>query len=262
MLFEAGTATGLTDGQLLERFATRGGDPAETAFTALVERHGPMVWRVCRAILGDDHEAEDAFQATFLVLVRKSRSLWVRDSLGPWLHRVARRAAVRARVTAGRRRLAERGAMAMRDSQRDEPVGDELVALIHAEIDRLPDRFRMPVVLCDVEGRSYVEAARHLHCPVGTVKSRLARGRERLRGRLGRHGLAVTTGLSVPVVDPRTIQAPPSPLVRTTVRAALTLAAGDAGKSGVISTSAASLAKEISMSMSLQTMYRFIGRDS
>src|SRR5262249_21369492 len=102
MLFDAGTAAGWTDGQLLERFATHGGDSAELAFAALVERHGPMVWRVCRAILDDEHEAEDAFQATFLVLVRKTGSLWVRDSLGPWLHRVARRAAVRARVTADR----------------------------------------------------------------------------------------------------------------------------------------------------------------
>jgi RNA polymerase sigma factor (sigma-70 family) len=182
MLFDAGTATGLTDGQLLERFATRGGDSAEAAFAALVDRHGPMVWRVCRAILRDDHDAEDAFQATFLVLVRRAGTLWVRDSLGPWLHRVASRAAARARVMASRRRAAERRAIAMSDRNREDAVGEEVAGLVHAEIDRLPERYRMPVVLCDVEGRSYEEAARHLRCPVGTVKSRLARGRERLRG--------------------------------------------------------------------------------
>src|SRR5690242_16114294 len=88
-LFSVGVTAGLTDGQLLERFATRRGEAAELAFAALVERHGPMVLRACRGILRDDHEAHDAFQATFLILARKSRTLWVRDSLGPWLHRVA-----------------------------------------------------------------------------------------------------------------------------------------------------------------------------
>ncbi len=254
MLFDAGTATGLTDGQLLERFATRGGDSAETAFAALVDRHGPMVWRVCRAILRDDHDAEDAFQATFLVLVRRAGSLWVRDSLGPWLHRVASRAAVRARVAAGRRRVAEREAIAMSDLDRDESVGEELIGLIHAEIDRLPDRFRMPVVLCDVEGRSYEEAARHLRCPVGTVKSRLARGRERLRGRLVRHGLAMPAGSSLASIDPGANPAAPVPLVRATIRAALRSTTGGAAESGVISTSVASIVRGISMAMFWQQM--------
>ncbi|MEJ7640368.1 MAG: sigma factor, partial [Singulisphaera sp.] len=102
-LFGAGVTTGLTDGQLLERFATRGGEAAELAFAALVERHGPMVLRACRGIIREDHEAMDAFQATFLVLARRGGSLWVRDSLGPWLHRVACRAATRARAGAARR---------------------------------------------------------------------------------------------------------------------------------------------------------------
>ena len=108
-LFEDGVPAGLTDGQLLERFATGRGEAAELAFAILVERHGPMVLRAARGILRDDHEAMDAFQATFLILVRKGRSLWVRDSLGPWLHRVACRAAVRARAEASRRRALERG---------------------------------------------------------------------------------------------------------------------------------------------------------
>ena len=104
-LFSVGVTAGLTDGQLLERFATQRGDAAELAFAALVERHGPMVFHACRGILGDEHEAQDAFQATFLVLLRKGGTLWVRDSLGPWLHRVACRAAGRAEG----RRLAPAG---------------------------------------------------------------------------------------------------------------------------------------------------------
>src|ERR1700722_16793704 len=108
-LFDVGVCSGLTDSQLLERFATHRGEAAELAFAALIDRHGPMVLRACRGILRDDHEAMDAFQATFLVLVRKGRALWVRDSLGPWLHRVACRAAGQARAQEVRRRALERG---------------------------------------------------------------------------------------------------------------------------------------------------------
>src|ERR1700722_6752646 len=107
-LFDVGVCSGLTDSQLLERFATHRGEAAELAFALLVERHGPMVLRACRGILRDDHEAMDAFQATFLVLARKGRSLWVGDSLAPWLHRVACRAASKARAGAIRRRALER----------------------------------------------------------------------------------------------------------------------------------------------------------
>src|SRR3954463_9409633 len=136
-LFGGGTLAGLTDGQLLERFATRRDEAGELAFAALVERHGPMVLRACRGILRDEHDAMDAFQATFLVLVRKGGSLWVRDSLGPWLHRVACRAAKRARAGAIRRQaleqqMAERAAI----SPREGGVGD-LAADRHEEIDRL-----------------------------------------------------------------------------------------------------------------------------
>jgi len=106
-LWDLGTFAGLTDAQLLERFAARHGDGAEPAFEALVERHGPMVFRVCRGVLRDEHAAEDAFQATFLVLARKARSLWVKDSLGSWLHGVAHRVATRARSDAARRRRHE-----------------------------------------------------------------------------------------------------------------------------------------------------------
>ena len=190
-LFDLGTIRELTDGQLLERFATGERDGAELAFAVLVERHGPMVLRVCRATLAEAHDAEDAFQATFLVLVKKARGLWVRDSLGPWLHQVAYRTASCARLASARRQRHERGAS---ESRKEAIVAfnDDLGCVLHEEIERLPERFRIPLVLCDLEGRSHEQAARHLGWPIGTVKSRQARGRERLRDRLQRRGVSPT----------------------------------------------------------------------
>ena len=150
-LFHLGTVRELTDGQLLERFATAGGETAELAFAALVERHGPMVLRVCRGILADPHDTQDAFQATFLVLVKKARGLWVRDSLGPWLHQVAYRTASCARLTMAHRRRHEQGAAVLRTEAQVE-VHDDLARVLHEEIERLPERFRAPLVLCDLEG--------------------------------------------------------------------------------------------------------------
>jgi HlyD family secretion protein len=185
----------LTDGQLLERFATEGGDVAEEAFAALVQRHGPMVLRVCRSVLANPHDTQDAFQASFLVLVRKARSLWVRDSLGPWLHQVALRTASAARSAAARRRRLERLAAQSATLEDTTMPCQETEQLLHAEIDRLPERFRAPVILCDLEGRTHEQVARHLGWPVGTVKSRLSRAHERLRDRLRRRGLAPEGGL-------------------------------------------------------------------
>jgi RND family efflux transporter MFP subunit len=193
-LFELGTTAELSDGQLLERFATDRTEAAELAFAVLVERHGPMVLRVCRSVLVNAHDAQDAFQATFLVLVKKARSLWVRDSLGPWLHQVAYRTASCARSSAARRRRHELRAATAAQESRDSS-GDELGPVLHEEIERLPDRFRAPLVLCDLEGCSHEQAARHLGWPVGTVKSRQSRGRERLRQRLARRGLGPSAGL-------------------------------------------------------------------
>ena len=183
-LFRVGTVGGLTDAQLLERFTSRRDEAAELAFAALVERHGPMVLRVCRAVLRDAHEAQDAFQATFLVLVRRAGSLWVRDSLGPWLHQVAYRTASCARSAAARRRRHERRAAELTARPADDGDRDDLEGVIHEEVGRLPERYRAAVVLCLLEGLTPEQAARHLGCPVGTVHSRLARGREQLRGRL------------------------------------------------------------------------------
>lgn len=193
-LFAVGTAAGRSDAELLGRFAARG-EGAEAAFAALVSRHGPMVLRACRGIARDGHDAEDAFQATFLVLARRAGSLWVRDSLGPWLHRVACRSATRACVEAQRRRMHEHGAAEA--AARRGPGGSpgELVGLLQREVDRLPERYRSAIVLCDLGGRTHEEAARELGCPAGTVKSRLSRGRERLRSRLSRRGVALAVGM-------------------------------------------------------------------
>ncbi len=200
-LFSVGTIRELTDGQLLERFATDRGEAAELAFAVLVERHGPMVLRVCRGVLADPHETQDAFQATFLVLVRKARALWVRDSLGPWLHQVAYRTATHARSTAARRRRHERRAAVSQRESRAE-AEDELGRILHEEIEQLPERYRAPLILCDLQGRSHEQAARHLGWPIGTVKSRQARGRERLRDRLVRRGLAPEAGLPTLALSP------------------------------------------------------------
>ncbi len=191
-LFELGGAAGLTDGQLLERFATRADGSGDLAFEALVDRHGPMVLRACRSVVRDDHEAMDAFQATFLVLARKARTLWVVESIAPWLHRVARRAAGKARLAAVRRRDLERrlGAGAGRAAADRPGEAAEIARVVHEAVDRLPERYRVPIILCDLEGRTCEEAARHLDCPVGTVGSRLVRGRARLRDHLIRRGLA------------------------------------------------------------------------
>jgi RNA polymerase sigma factor (sigma-70 family) len=244
-LFSVGVAGNLTDSQLLERFATQRGDVAELAFAVLVERHGPMVLRTCRSIARDEHDAQDAFQATFLVLLRKRRSLWVRDSLGPWLHRVACRAAMRTRTDAARRLALEQ--KATRSTRKFHTDGDptDRAAILQEEIDRLPERYRLTLVLCDLEDRTYEEAARLLSCPVGTVRSRLARARERLRSRLVRRGLApagIRDGEAVTKATPTVV---PLPLVGSTSQAALQVLASGLVKSATISGSVIELTQGV-----------------
>jgi HlyD family secretion protein len=247
-LFNVGTVRDLTDGQLLERFATDRGEAAELAFAVLVERHGPMVLRVCRGVLNNPHDTQDAFQATFLVLVRKARALWVRDSLGPWLHQVAYRTASCARSTAARRRRHEQKAAISVEETCVEPI-HELEKALHEEIDRLPDRYRAPVVLCDLEGCTHEQAARHLGWPVGTVKSRLSRGRERLRGRLLRRGITPDAGLiaaALSRLDSSTASIPSALLDSTTAAASRFLTVRT-----IVRGSAASLAQGVLRSMTM-----------
>ncbi len=243
-LFNEGVVGPLTDGELLERFIDRGGEAAESAFTTLVERHGPMVLATCRQMLGDVHDAQDASQAAFLVLARKARSIRRGQAIGGWLHSVAIRIASKARVAAARRRAHERRGAAMAIHDTHEPVRFDRWAELHAQIDRLPDRFRLPIVLCYLEGLSHAQAARQLGWPVGTVESRLARARERLRERLADRGAwATTLAISPPMLPDLGATAAPPAWIEATARAATRFAAGDAA--GVASAHVVEMARRM-----------------
>jgi RNA polymerase sigma factor (sigma-70 family) len=193
ILSTLGVVGDLTDGQLVQLFVSVRDECTQAAFTALVERHGPMVLGVCRAVLGDSHDVDDAFQATFFVLLRKAGSVRNADSVASWLHGVAFRVASRAKTAAFRRRVYERKGAEMRALKNERgAIRTEDWSELHQEIARLPQRFREPLVLCYLEGLTTEAVAQRLGCPKGTVLSRLSRGRERLRDRLTRRGLAPT----------------------------------------------------------------------
>ena len=226
-VFSHGTAAGLSEGQLLRRFAS-GRD--EAAFSALVARHGPMVLGVCRRVLGTVPDADDAFQATFLVLVRRAGMLQDADSLGPWLHGVAWRVASRARADKTRRAVQEQEAAIATAAAKPRGIdlegqaaGRELRAVLDEEIHRLPEKYRRPVVLCYVEGLSQEDAARRLRCKAGVLRGRLERARLRLRGRLVRRGVAPAATATVAVAEligPPAHAAVPSALLTATLAAA------------------------------------------
>ncbi len=261
-LFHLGVVGSLTDAQLLERFLEhQNGPTAEAAFSALVDRHGPMVFAACRHLLGGDaHAAEDAFQAVFLILARKARSIRVNDSLAPWLHGVAHRVA--ARAGRDRRRRRDRDGL---DAAAGVPSGDdgpesiagrrETRALIHEELRRLPARYRAPIVLCYLEARTHEEAARQLGWPVGTVRGRLSRARDLLRRRLARRGVALpAAGFAATLARDASATLVPPLLVNQTVQAALaatSAAGGTAALAGLVSTTALSLADGAMRSMLL-----------
>jgi RNA polymerase sigma factor (sigma-70 family) len=219
-------AADMTDGQLLERFLA-GGD--ETAVELLVRRYGPLVLSVCRRVLHDTHAAEDAFQATFLVLCRKAPALDRRGPLGSWLYTVAYRLALTARANELRRRRSEEQA-ARRRSSADGPAkssGDLAVAL-GEELHRLPARHRAPLVLCYLEGKTNDQAAEVLGCPRGSMAARLARARERLRERLAQRGfVAPAAGIATALDTAAAGAAVPLPLLHNTVQAALWFVRGD-----------------------------------
>lgn len=253
-LLEGGAAGGLADGQLLERFQARREDEAgERAFAALVDRHGPMVLRVCRDALRDPHDAQDAFQATFLVLARKAASIRRRDALGPWLHGVALRVASASRASAARRRRHERRAAELSPrlflaEERPEPS-----AALHEEIGRLPERYRAPLVLCYLEGRTCEEAARLLGWPVGTVKSRLSRARDRLRARLDRRGPSASAIL--PGASPVFQEVPPA-WASASVSAAMSVAAGRAMTAGGVPATVVALAEGVCRAMTIANVWK------
>jgi RNA polymerase sigma factor (sigma-70 family) len=233
---------GLTDGQLLEDFLSR---QEGAALAALVRRHGPMVWGVCRRVLRNPHDAEDAFQATFLVLVRKAASVMPREMVANWLYGVAHQTALKARATAAKRRTRERQVTEMPEPAVAQPdLWRDLQPLLDLELSRLPDRYRVVVVLCDLEGRTRKEAARQLGVPEGTVAGRLARARAMLAKRLARHGLAVSGGALAAVLARDVAAASvPTSVLSSTIKAATRLATGPAAAAGLISVTAAALAE-------------------
>jgi RNA polymerase sigma factor (sigma-70 family) len=171
----------LTDGQLSQRFID---ERDELAFAALVRRHGPMVLGVCRRILGHAHDAEHAFQACFLVLVRKAVSVVPREAVGNWLYGVAYNTALKARATSMKRQAREKQVKTLPEpAARKEELWQDLHALLDQELSRLPAKYRLPIVLCDLEGRTRKEVARQLKVLEGTLSSRLTTGHRLLASR-------------------------------------------------------------------------------
>jgi RNA polymerase sigma factor (sigma-70 family) len=241
----------LTDGQLLERFlAAR----EEAAFEELLRRHGPMVLGVCRRVLSGLHDAEDAFQATFLVLVRKGASVVARESVGNWLYGVAYRTAQKARAASARRQAKEKKMARPEALPEPDDRWGALRPLIDQELSRLPDKYRAPIVLCDLEGQTRKEAARRLGCPEGTISGRLARARLMLGKRLARHGLALPAGaVTLALAQNAASASVPALLTGSTIRAAVLVAAGHAA-AGAVSAPVAALTEGVLKAMSLSKL--------
>jgi RNA polymerase sigma factor (sigma-70 family) len=202
----------LEDAELLRRFVA--GD--DRAFAVLVQRHSALVLGVCRRVLGHAQDAEDAFQAAFLILARKARSIRRQQSLAGWLYKVAYRTALRARANLALRKARERRACENRDALgTGEPACSDVGQVLDEEVRRLPEKYRTPVLLCYLQGQTNEEAARNLHCPTGTVKVRLWRARELLRRRLERRGLAISIGLLLASCLEQARAAVPEPLLAT-----------------------------------------------
>ncbi len=255
-LFEIGSIGGLSDGQLLDHFVARREGPV---FEAIVRRHGPMVWGVCRRVLRDHHDAEDAFQATFLVLARRAASIREREKLGNWLYGVAHQAAMKARSMRAKRRGRE-GQV----SDMPEPMavphdrGDGLAETLDLELSRLPEKYRIPVILCELEGKTHGEVAKQLGWPIGTVSSRLARGRALLADRLTRRGVSLSIGALALLLAKEASASMPTELIGPTARAASLVAAGRGVTAAVASIEADFLMEEV-MKRMLLTKLKGIG---
>ncbi len=249
VLLETGSVAGMTDGQLLEQFAARRDSGAETAFAALVSRHGPMVLGVCSYWLRNEHAADDAFQAVFLVLARRATLIRRPELLSAWLHGVAVRIARKARTRAERlaRREGRGGPMANVDVPCAEPDSSRLqaeeVAAVHEEVDRLPERYRRAVILCHFEGLTHAEAAGRLGCAPGTVGSLVSRARDMLRSRLTRRGLSAGAILLASSLEPKfATAAVPLALERVTVKAAFLFTTNRTAVTSIASAAAVELA--------------------
>ncbi|QEL17711.1 sigma-70 family RNA polymerase sigma factor [Limnoglobus roseus] len=231
---------GLGDDELLDSFIER---HDEVALAALVRRHGPMVWGVCRRLLAH-HDAEDAFQATFIVLVRKAASIKPRAMVGNWLYGVAHQTALHARRTATRRRVREVLVEQVPDTEAvQNDQWNDLQPVLDEELSRLPDIYRAVVVLCDLEGRTRKEVARQLGVPEGTVGGRLARARVLLAKRLAKRGVVMSGGVLAGVLSAGSAASVSPSLVSSTIKAANLLAAGRAA--GVVSVKVAALTEGV-----------------
>jgi RNA polymerase sigma factor (sigma-70 family) len=235
----------LTDGQLLERYVSQ---RDEAALEAVVRRHGPMVWGVCRRLL-HHHDAEDAFQATFLVLVRKAATVRPREMLPNWLYGVARQTALKARSTLSTRRGRERQVMLMPEPEAEPDRACDLLAVLDEELSRLPDTYRVAIILCDIEGRTRQQVARQLGLPEGTVASRLARARALLARRLARHGLVLSAAALTAALSQAAGEVPRSLTVATIHLAAA--AAGGGLAAGLVSARVCTLAESVVKTMFL-----------
>jgi RNA polymerase sigma factor (sigma-70 family) len=246
----------VSDADLLRRFVQQR-DAA--AFELLVRRHERMVFAVCRQVMRDDTDADDVFQATFLTLVRKAHSIARRESVAAWLHQVARRAAHRAAALRARRLALERPtsdlpAVAAENSPLTHAHRSEVGPMLHEELSKLPDKYRAPLVLCYLEGKTYTEGALQLGCPLGTLSIRLKRGRDLLRKRLAGRGLAMTSGgLATALSEQTSSAATRVELVSTTLKAGLQVAGGSA-LADVVSPQTAALTESMVQAMSVSKL--------
>ncbi len=243
-LFDEGAHGIHSDAQLLDGFVARG-DAA--AFEAIVRRHGSMVWGVCRRLLRDHHDAEDAFQATFLVLARRATSIVPREKLGNWLYGVARQTALKARAVRARRRGRElpMPVLPAHDAVREQPTDDRLLHL-DRELSRLPEKYRAPIVLCELEGRTHRQAAEQLGWPVGTLSGRLSRARALLARRLSRRGLTLSAGsLEVMFAQDAAPACVPPSVLSSTIKAAILGTASQTPAASVISPKVAALTEGV-----------------
>ncbi|MGH7168765.1 MAG: efflux RND transporter periplasmic adaptor subunit, partial [Gemmataceae bacterium] len=240
-------ASGASDAELLERYVRH---RDEAAFELLLWRHGTLVFNVCRRILPCQQDAEDAFQATFLAFVRKAGSISRHGSVASWLYKVAYRVALEARERARKNAVVEkRGGERLAVQSASDPLGSDVRPILDDEVNRLPERLRRPIVLCYLEGRSNAEAARELGCRLGTIYSRLARGREMLRRRLLRRGVTLSVAGLTAALTACAVEATPAILLmRTTVQAALSFAGPSAA--AAVSPQVAALAEGV-----LRTMF-------
>jgi RNA polymerase sigma factor (sigma-70 family) len=254
VLFNVGALGHLPDAELLRRFVSAGREDAERSFEALVDRHGPMVMGVCRRFLRDPADAQDAFQATFLVLSRRAGQIGRPERLASWLYGVASRTSMKARAGIARRRRHERiaaGSVAEGRRAIDDP---EIRAVLHEEIARLPEKYRAPVVLCHLEGMTRERASAHLRCPEATVGVRLMRARERLRDGLVRRGFAIAAGGLALDLGGEAMAALPPSLAASTASASAAFASRQNATAGAVSARTITLTRRVLRTMFIERL--------